>query len=133
MKYMLTMWAAESESGAGEHETERTAVAEFDEQLIRAGVLLVGERLAMEETTVVGSGTHNDRDHGNATDDTIEAPPTALWILQVASREEAVEWARRCPVSSGRIRVQRVLEKDEPRPAGAPDPTREALWRSTTA
>ena len=36
-----------------------------------------------------------------------------FWILQVASKEEALEWARRVPLTSGAIEVRRVFETED--------------------
>jgi len=56
---------------------------------------------------------------------------SGFWILQVASRDEAVEWARRVPLRSGRIEIRRVLE------IGDFDPDndyvqKEVEWRAET-
>jgi hypothetical protein len=114
MKYMLLLRAsgcdASDESGS---ERERVAMAAFNEQLLRAGVVLAGAGVAVGETDV---RVEFDGEHRAVT--TVPAGDAdeavcAFWILQVSSRSEAVEWARRIPATRGFTDVRRVLEAGE--------------------
>jgi hypothetical protein len=127
MKYMLMLRASGPECAeGGVDDSVPGSVEQFDERLAKAGVLLAGERLAPDEGVVVdctgddavGYGEHHLVDS-----------PTAVWIVQVASREEAMEWARRSPLRRGCIEVHRVLELGETGSPRHPTPGRGTLWR----
>jgi len=134
MKYLLMLRASGCESAGARADGGRAewrSVEQFDDRLAKAGVLLAGERLAPDDGVVVDCGgddsgvrygEHRDVDS-----------PTAVWIVQVASREEAMEWARRGPLRRGRIEVHRVLEMDEAGSPRAAAPPRRALWRNPGA
>src|SRR5690349_19505345 len=56
----------------------------FDQELVRAGVLLAAERLRANcggATTIADS----------------TGPIAGFWLIQATSKAEAIEWARRCP------------------------------------
>ena len=83
----------------------------YDERLIRAGVLLAGERLDPGTAVLVSC----DGERRSVSDDggRDTTPPIAMWMLQVASSEEAVEWAKRCPARGGGVEVRRVVERSD--------------------
>ncbi|GAA0990876.1 MULTISPECIES: YciI family protein [Nocardiopsidaceae] len=98
MRYMMSIMS----DPQAEADTEMTpemfqAMADYNEELVKAGVLLAGDGLApSEEATRV---TFSDG-RTNVTDGPFAEAKEFIagyWILQVSSHEEAVEWARRCP------------------------------------
>lgn len=114
MKYMLLLKASDaSESGAMPRDEELNAMGRFNDDLIAAGVLLAGEGLH--------SSTDGARVHYSGEDRTVTDGPFAetkellagFWILEVSSKAEAVEWARRVPLQSGQIEVRQVFTVDE--------------------
>ncbi|WP_243063148.1 YciI family protein [Humibacter sp. RRB41] len=114
MKYMLLLKASTGEeSGDGASTVERAAMDAFDERLIRAGVLLAGEAL---EASATGARVEYSNMSPSVDDGPLaraDGSISGFWILQVASRDEAIEWARRVPLKTGRIEVRRVLEPDD--------------------
>lgn len=114
MKYMLLLKAsAENQEPDAGHEERQNAMKAFNEQLVRAGVVLACASVATGEpdARVQFQGearTVADRP-GTVREDDVEA----FWILQVASQSEAVEWARRIPATSGYTDVHRVREAGE--------------------
>jgi hypothetical protein len=130
MKYLLMLRASGPESAEGGVDDSLVgwrSVEQFDERLAKAGVLLAGERLAPDEGVVVDcTGDDDAVDYG---EHRLVDSPTAVWIVQVASREEAMEWARRSPLRRGRIEVHRVLELGETGSPRYTTPVRGALWR----
>jgi hypothetical protein len=116
-KYMLIMRATD-ESWANFENVEFDEILEtmgkFNDELIRAGVLLAAEGLA-------------DPSEGVVVDFTGEAPVVTdgpygetkelfngYYILDVASIEEAVEWAKRAPLTAGtKTEIRRVPTIDE--------------------
>lgn len=86
----------------------------YNEELIKAGVMLAGEGLT-------------DPDEGFVVDFNSDPPVVTdgpyteakelfngFWILDVSSKEEAKQWALKCPLSTGvRLEVRRISETDE--------------------
>ncbi|WP_456697555.1 YciI family protein [Aeromicrobium sp. P5_D10] len=90
------------------------AMGAYNESLIKAGVLLAGEGLAPAE-----DGFVVDFD---STPPVVTDGPYAeakelfngFWIIQTSSKEEAAEWAKRCPLGPGtRLEVRRVTETED--------------------
>ena len=117
MKYMLIM-RANDEGYAAYDEMDFNeviaAMGAYNESLIKAGVLLAGEGLAgVEEGFVVDF---------DSTPPVVTDGPYAeakelfngFWILGVSSKEEAAEWAKRCPLGPGsKLEVRRVNELED--------------------
>ena len=90
------------------------AMGAYNESLVKAGVLLSAEGLApVEEGFVVDF---------DSTPPVVTDGPYAevkelfngFWIIETSTREEAVEWAKRCPLGPGvRLEVRRVTSLDE--------------------
>lgn len=112
MKYMLVLRRPGTEGEPVVNGTVDTIMAAYGERLIRAGVLLAGERLEPGPGILVGPRTERVGPAGGPDACTFDE----FWILQVASAEEALEWARRCP-SSASIEVRRVREAGDHRGA----------------
>ncbi|MCX2710490.1 YciI family protein [Mycolicibacterium sp. J2] len=90
------------------------AMGRYNEELIKAGVMLAGEGLtAPEEGFVVDF----DADPPVVTDGPYAETKelfNGFWILDVSSKEEAKQWARKCPLGPGvKLEVRRVSESDE--------------------
>jgi len=132
MKYMLLLQAsAASESDAAADTADLDAMGAFNEQLIKAGVLLAGEGL---EASSSGARVEYSDEPPVVTDGPFAETKeliSGFWILQVASRDEAIEWARRVPLGSGRIEVRRVLELADFDPDNA-YVQQEVEWREKT-
>ncbi len=91
----------ESEAGVMPSEELLTAMGKFNEELVAAGVMLAGEGL---HPSSKGARVHFEG--GKST--VIDGPFTetkelvaGFWIWQVASLEEAIEWAKRAPMTAG--------------------------------
>jgi hypothetical protein len=81
----------------------------YNDVLRRAGVLLASDML---EATAVRVGLQAGRDA--AATDAPKAGETAAayWLLEVRTQQEALEWAKRCPLAAGcAIEVRRVIEQ----------------------
>ncbi|KUP97300.1 YciI family protein [Thermobifida cellulosilytica] len=117
MKYMLVMRTTEEAvQAAKEQDFEQVinAMGAYNEAMIKAGVLLAGEGLADPAEGVV---VDFDAEEPVVTDgpygETHELF-NGFWIIQVSSREEAVEWARRAPLGPGStLEVRRVQEAED--------------------
>ncbi|KUP97417.1 YciI family protein [Thermobifida cellulosilytica] len=117
MRYMLVMRdSEEAVQAAKEQDFEQVinAMGAYNEAMIKAGVLLAGEGLADPAEGVV---VDFDAEEPVVTDgpygETRELF-NGFWIIQVSSREEAVEWARRAPLGPGStLEVRRVQEVED--------------------
>lgn len=98
MRVMVMVKATKnSESGVMPSEGELTAMGNFNQELVRAGVMLAGEGLHPSS-----KGQRVRFSNGKKT--VIEGPfaqPRELvagfWLWRVKSMEEALEWVKRCP------------------------------------
>ncbi|WP_210479173.1 YciI family protein [Naasia sp. SYSU D00948] len=114
MKYMLLLKADEaSESGAVPDSEAIANMGRYNDELIKAGVLLAGEGLhsSADGARVRFSGGDRSVVDGPFAETTELL--AGFWILEVASKEEAVEWARRVPLTSGEVEVRQVFTVDE--------------------
>ena len=119
MKYMLIMRsndaAKEAYEGMDFNEVI-TKMGQYNEQLINAGVLLAGDGLADDvETTgfVVDFSTTPPAITDGPYGETHELF-NGFWILEVSSKEEAAEWASRCPLTPGsKLEVRRVTDESD--------------------
>ncbi|HEX7117851.1 MAG TPA: YciI family protein [Longimicrobiales bacterium] len=114
MRFMMLVKADEkSEAGVMPTEEEFAAMGRYNEELVKAGVLLAGEGLHPSS-----SGARVRFSGGQAT--VIDGPFTeakelvaGFWLIQVKSREEAIEWARRIPFVDGEVELRRVFETED--------------------
>jgi hypothetical protein len=105
MKYLLMLRASGPESAEGGVDDSLVgwrSVEQFDERLAKAGVLLAGERLAPDEGVVVDcTGDDDAVDYG---EHRLVDSPTAVWIVQVASRGKPWSGRGAAPCAGGASR-----------------------------
>ncbi|MER5392916.1 YciI family protein [Saccharopolyspora sp. NPDC002686] len=113
MKYMVIVKAdQESEAGAVPSEQELAEMTRYNEELVAAGVMVDGNGLLESR---LGARV---KFSGRGSTTVVDGPFTetkelvaGYWILDVASREEAIEWARRIPFESGEVEIRKVAEE----------------------
>ena len=116
MRVMVIIKATpESENGVLPSEPQLNAMGKFNEELVKAGVMLAGEGLHPSSKGVrvrfgQGKGTMVD---GPFTE--TKELIAGFWLWQVKSVDEAVEWIRRSPFRSGNeeVEIRRVFEADD--------------------
>jgi hypothetical protein len=116
MRVMVIVKAnPESESGVLPNREILTEMGKFNEELVKAGVMLAGEGLHASS-----QGVRVKFGGGKST--VIDGPFTetkeliaGFWLWQVKSIEEAVEWIRRSPFRKGSetIEIRRVFEAED--------------------
>jgi len=117
MRVMVMVKATkDSEGGALPDERILTAMGKFNEELVKAGVLLAGEGLrpSSEGKRVLFSGTRRTVTDGPFAE--TKELVAGFWLWQVKSMDEAVEWVRRCPNPfnvDSEIEIRRVFEAEE--------------------
>ena len=121
MRYLMSIMSSpESEAQDAEPAPETyEAMAAYNEEMVKAGVLLAGEGLAP-----TSEGAEVIFRDGEAT--VVDGPFTeakefiaGYWVIQVSSRAEAVEWAKRCPhppkgdPTEVKLQLRRIGELEE--------------------
>ena len=118
MKFMLIMRStdeAKKEYEKADFEQIINAMGAYNESLMKAGVLLGGDGLAddLSEAFVVDFASETPIVTDGPYGETHELF-SGFWILEVASKEEAVEWATRCPLGPGsKLEVRRVTDMSD--------------------
>jgi hypothetical protein len=111
MRFMMLIKAdRDTEAGKLPDEKILTAMGQYNEELVRAGVLLAGEGLhpSARGFRVKKSGGQITVKDGPFTE--AKELVAGFWILQVKSKEEAIEWAKRVPLEAGQIELRQVFE-----------------------
>ena len=113
MRVMVLVKATEdSEKGeyAG-HEEEFAAMGRYNEELLKAGIMLAGEGLTPSSQ---GQRLEFAGDGGSRVIDGPFAEAKELvggfWIWQVSSMDEAVEWLKRAPFKGTTVELRRIQE-----------------------
>jgi hypothetical protein len=98
MKVMVMVKATQdSEAGVMPSEQLLTEMGQFNETLVKAGIMLAGEGLhpSSKGVRVKFSGSNRSVTDGPFTE--TKELIAGYWIWQVASMEEAIAWVKRCP------------------------------------
>jgi hypothetical protein len=118
MKVMVMVKATKnSEAGAMPSEALLTAMGKYNEELVKAGVMLSGDGLhpSVKGKRVKISGSKRTIVDGPFTE--TKELVAGFWLWQVRSMEEAVEWARRCPEpmpgEEAELELRPVFEAEE--------------------
>ena len=114
MRFMMIVKADDrSEAGVMPTEQELAEMAKFNEQLINAGVMLAGDGLhpSSKGAKVRFDGSKRTVIDGPFTE--AKELIAGFWLLQVKSKEEAVEWAKRVPFTEGEVELRQVFELED--------------------
>jgi hypothetical protein len=98
MRFMIIVKAnAESEAGVMPSQELLTAMGKYNEELVRAGVMLAGEGLhpSSKGARVRFSGSKRTVIDGPFAE--TKELIAGFWLFEVKSKEEAIEWVKRCP------------------------------------
>jgi hypothetical protein len=114
MRFMMIVKADErSEAGILPSEQELAAMGKYNEELVKAGVMLAGEGL---QASSKGARVHYSGNERTVTDGPFTEAKELIagfWLLQVKSREEAIEWAKRVPFTEGHVELRQVFELED--------------------
>ncbi|MDQ0379021.1 YciI family protein [Amycolatopsis thermophila] len=114
MKFMVLVKADENtEGGAMPTEQDLAEMGKFNEELVKAGVMLAGEGLLPSSKGV----RLRYSDQGTTV---LDGPFTetkeliaGFWILEVSSREEVIEWMKRAPFQNTTIEIRQVASEED--------------------
>jgi hypothetical protein len=136
MKYMLIMRATDETWEAFkdvDFDEIITTMGKYNDELIQAGVLVAAEGLDASNAGIVVDYSQQppvvtDGPYGET-----KELFTGFWILDVASQEEAAEWAKRAPLAGpgSKVEIRRVASIDE-FPQDNEYIQRERAWREST-
>jgi hypothetical protein len=114
MKLMVFVMGNEG-SEAGEMPTEEmlAEMTAYNEELVKAGVMLGGEGLhpTSKGSRVVFSGKERTVTDGPFTES--KEVVAGYWLWEVASYDEAVEWIKRSPFQEGEVQLRTIFEAED--------------------
>jgi len=115
---VMVMVKATKESEAGQMPSQEllTEMGKFNEELVKAGVMLAGEGLhpSSKGARVRFSGDKRTVTDGPFTE--TKELVAGYWLWQVRSMDEAIEWAKRCPnpmEQGGELELRPVFEAED--------------------
>jgi hypothetical protein len=123
MRFMVMVPASkESEAGVLPDEKMLTDMMKFNEEMVKAGVMLAGEGLQP-----TSKGARLKFEGGKST--VIDGPfieskelIAGFWLIQVKSKEEAVAWMKRAPFGDGVVlEIRQLFELDDFAPELTPE------------
>lgn len=114
MRVMVFVKATvDSEAGKMPSADEFRDMTVFNEELVKAGVMLSGEGLQPTSKGKRVRCTGKDRKVIDGPFGEAKELVAGFWIWQVKSIDEAVEWIRRSPFREGEIEIRPVFEADD--------------------
>jgi hypothetical protein len=113
---MIVKASKESEAGVMPSEQLLTEMMRYNEELVKAGVLLAGEGLhpSSKGARVRFSGKERKVIDGPFAE--TKELVAGFWLMQVRSKEEVIEWVRRCPnpmEGESEIEIRQVFEAED--------------------
>ncbi len=115
MRFMVIVKAdRNSEAGVMPSTELLTAMGKFNEAMVKAGVMLAGEGLHPSSTgaRIKYSGGERTVTKGpfSGTGDLV----AGFWLIQVKSRDEAIEWMKRAPFDGGsEIEIRQIFDAED--------------------
>jgi len=117
MKFMILVKASkDSEACVMPSEELLTQMGKYNEELVKAGIMLAGEGLHPSSKGVRVKFSGTDRTVANGPFPQTSELVAGFWLWQVKSREEAIEWVKRCPnpmPGDSEIEIRQVFEAED--------------------
>jgi hypothetical protein len=117
MRFMIIVKATpDSEAGVMPDEKLLAAMGKYNEELVKAGVMMAGEGLhpSSKGAKVQFSGSRRTVVDGPFAE--AKELIAGFWIFNVKSLEEAVEWVKRCPnpmLGDSEIEIRQIFEAED--------------------
>jgi hypothetical protein len=117
MRFMIIVKATD-ESEAGEMPSEEllAAMGAYNEELVKAGVMLAGDGLHPSSKGARVRFSGSDRTVIDGPFAETKELIAGYWLWQVKSKEEAIEWVKRCPnpmEGESEIEIRQVFEAED--------------------
>ena len=115
MRVMVIVKAsAESEAGAMPSEEILRDMGTYNEELVKAGIMLAGEGLHPTSRGRRVRFAGRDRDVTDGPFSETRELIAGYWIWRVASMDEAVEWVKRAPFEDGdEVEIRQIFEAED--------------------
>ena len=117
MRFMVIVKATkESEAGGPPDPQILEAMGKFNEELVKAGVMLAGEGLQPSSKGARVRFSGNARTVIDGPFGETKELIAGFWLWQVRSKEEAIEWVKRCPApfdGESEIEIRQVYEMED--------------------
>jgi hypothetical protein len=117
MRFMVMVKSDErAESGLMPTEDELAAMSRYNEEMVKAGVLLAGEGL---HPTAKGARIKFEAGRPSVIDGPFAEAKELIagfWLIDVKSKDEAIEWMKRMPCTDGaevNLEIRQVFEADD--------------------
>jgi len=117
MRFMVLVKAdANSEAGVMPSEDLLARMGEYNEEMVKAGVMLAGEGL---HPSSKGSRVRFSGEERSVIDGPFAETKELIagyWLIQVKSLDEAIEWVKRCPnpmEGESEIEIRQVFEEED--------------------
>jgi len=120
MRFMMIVKASkESEAGVMPEEKVLADMAKYNEELVKAGVMLDGSGLkpSSKGARIRYSGSKRTVIDGPFAE--AKELVSGYWIIQVKSKEETIEWAKRVPFEDGEVELRPFFELEDFAPGPA--------------
>jgi len=114
MRFMVMVKASDSsEAGVLPTQKELAEMGKFNEELVKAGAMLAGEGLhpSSKGARVKFSGGKQTVTDGPFTES--KELIAGYWLIQVKSKEEAIEWIKRAPFEDAEVEIRQVFEAED--------------------
>jgi hypothetical protein len=125
MRFMVIVKASkESEAGVLPDEKLLAEMGKYNEELVKAGVMLAGEGL---QSSAKGARVRFDGSKRTVIDGPFSETKelvAGFWLWQVKSKQEAIEWLKRAPFQEGEVELRQVFESED---FAESDPTGELM------
>ena len=112
MRFMVLVKASkDSEAGVMPSQELLSEMGAFNEELVKAGVMLAGEGLQASS-----KGSRIAFPARTVTDGPFTETKELIagyWLIQVKSKEEAIQWMSRAPFTDGEIEIRQVFEDSD--------------------
>ena len=115
MRFMVLVKASEdSEAGVMPSSDELAEMGRYNEELVKAGVMLAGEGLHPTSKGKRVRFTGKERTVLDGPFAETKELLAGFWLIQAKSMDEALEWVKRAPFDGGtEIEVRQVFEEDD--------------------
>ncbi len=116
MRYMMIVKSdARTEAGALPTKEIFDEMGKYNEELMRAGCMLMAEGL---HPTSKGFRVRMEMGEADVDDGPFAMPENQIagfWLIKVSSRQEAIDWAMKCPIvrMGGELELRQVMEMSE--------------------
>jgi hypothetical protein len=114
MRFMVLVKAnKDSEAGILPDEKILAEMGKFNEELVKAGVMLAGEGLhaSSKGARVAFNGAKRTVTDGPFTE--TKELVAGFWIWKVRSKDEAIDWLKRAPFREGEVEIRQIFEAED--------------------